>query len=236
MYFYTKMMYFYYENDVALKLFIEKARKNIMSETLLSPAEKTYTPEEYLKIERNSTTKHDYINGKVLGKASSNRTQCLIASNTTIAIGNRIQVHKSEIYVGNMRVKMSPTRFSYPDIVIVSDKPVFSDNNFDVLQNPTIVIEIYSKNTSSLDKTEKLESYLAMDSVREYLQIKEDEMRIEHYAKQNAKQWVFRIYNEREDTISLDSVNCKISLVEVYAHIRLPQTEAKPVVAAPAKA
>jgi Uma2 family endonuclease len=44
-------------------------------------------------------------------------------------------------------------------------------------------------------------------------------MRVEHYAKQNAKQWIYRIYNDREEIISLESVNCKVSLSEIYAQI-----------------
>ncbi|HXG84873.1 MAG TPA: Uma2 family endonuclease [Pyrinomonadaceae bacterium] len=190
-----------------------------MSEKAAPQTEKNYTSEEYLKIERNSSTKHEFIGGKVLSLAGSNRTRSLIGSNTTIAVGNRIHGQKNEIYSGNMRVQMSPTRFSYPDVVIVSSKPAFIDNESDVLLNPTIVVEIYSKNTSSLDKTEKLECYLAMDSIREYLLVKEDEMRVEHYAKQNAKQWVYRIYNEREEIISMESINCKVSLTEIYAQI-----------------
>ena len=118
-----------------------------------------------------------------------------------------------------MRVQINVNRFSYPDVVIVSTKPIFADNQADVLQNPTIVVEVYSKNTNSVDKTEKLESYLAMDSIREYVLVKEDEMRVEHYAKQNAKQWVYRIYNERDEVIALDSINCKVSLTEIYSQI-----------------
>ena len=72
---------------------------------------------------------------------------------------------------------------------------------------------------------EKLESYLAMDSIRECLLVKEDEMRVEHYARQNAKQWIYRIYNERDDVVSLESINCKVSLAEIYAHIKFKQTE-----------
>lgn len=190
-----------------------------MSEKAATQTEKNYTSEEYLKIERNSSTKHEFIGGKVLSLAGSNRTRSLIGSNTTIAVGNRIHGQKNEIYSGNMRVQMSPTRFSYPDVVIVSSKPAFIDTESDVLLNPTIVVEIYSKNTNSLDKTEKLESYLAMDSIREYLLVKEDEMRVEHYAKQNAKQWIYRIYTDREEIISMESINCKVSVSEIYAQI-----------------
>jgi hypothetical protein len=50
-------------------------------------------------------------------------------------------------------------------------------------------------------------------------------MRIEHYAKQNPKQWVYRIYDERDDVITLDSIGCKISLVEVYTQVKLGESE-----------
>src|SRR5215213_3722714 len=52
-----------------------------------------------------------------------------------------------------------------------------------------------------------------------------DRLRVEHYSKQNAKQWIFRIYNDREDVLTLDSVGCKVSLAEIYAQIKFGQTE-----------
>jgi Uma2 family endonuclease len=108
----------------------------------------------------------------------------------------------------------------------VNGEPSFADQQQDILMNPTIIAEIFSNKTNTTDKNEKLESYLAMDSIRECLLIKEDEMRVEHYAKQNPKQWIYRIYNERDDVISLESVNCKLSLQEVYASLKFKQPEA----------
>ncbi|MBA2620062.1 MAG: Uma2 family endonuclease [Acidobacteria bacterium] len=190
-----------------------------MSETKTPQTEKNYTAEEYLKNERAAAVRHEFVGGKVLSVADSNRTRCLLATNAIISIGSRIHGQKNEIYAGSMRVQINANRFSYPDVVIVNTKPIFADSSADILQNPTIVLEIYSKNTNSVDKTEKLESYLAMDSIREYVLIKEDEMRVEHYAKQNAKQWVYRIYNERDEVVALDSINCKVSVTEIYSQI-----------------
>jgi Uma2 family endonuclease len=45
-------------------------------------------------------------------------------------------------------------------------------------------------------------------------------MRVEHYSKQNPKQWIYRIYNERDDVISLDSLNIKLSLAEIYSQVK----------------
>ncbi len=148
-----------------------------MNEKNLSQNEKDYTVEEYLNSEHNSAKKSEFLNGKVLTTNNSNRTHNLIVSNITIAVGSRLSGNKAEIYVSNMRVQINPNRFSYPSVVIVSGEPSFIDNKSDVLLNPTVVVEIYSKDTSFHDKTEKLESYLAMESIREYLLVKEDEMR-----------------------------------------------------------
>jgi len=133
--------------------------------------------------------------------------------------------HKAEIYISNMRVKLKNSYVCYPDIVVVNGEPSFADQNADLLLNPTVIVEIFSNQTHSSDKTNKLESYLAMDSIKEFVLLKEEEMRVEHYARQNAKQWIYRIYNERDDVISLESINCKVSVSEVYAQVKTKQAE-----------
>ncbi|MGI8787397.1 MAG: Uma2 family endonuclease [Pyrinomonadaceae bacterium] len=200
---------------------------SIMNDKVTTQTEKTNSVEDYLKNERQSATRMEFFDGKILASAVSNRARNLISTNTAIAIGNRLQGQKSEIYVNAMRVRLSPKHFCYPNVVIVNGVPSFTDNRFETLVNPTVAFEIFSKATSFQDKTEKLECYLALDSIREYFLIKEDEMRVEHYFKQNAKQWIYRIYDTREDVISIDSLNCKISLAEMYAQIKFVQVEVK---------
>ena len=198
-----------------------------MSERELFQNERNLSVEGQLKTERQNGSKKDFSNVKLLANSVSNRMNNLIATNITIAVGSRVQGQKCEIYVNDMPVKLNAKHVCYPDVVVVSGEPVFVDGESDTLLNPTVSFDIFSKNTSFQDKTEKLECYLAMSSIREYILIKEDEMRVEHYAKQNAKQWIYRIYNERDDIISIDSINCKVSLAEIYAQIKFVQLEVK---------
>ena len=194
-----------------------------MNEKILSQSEKIYTAEEYLKMERRRANRHEFSNGKIMATAGSTRRHNLICTNTIIAVGSRLRGHKCEIYANDMRVRLSASRFCYPDVAVVSGEPAFADNEYDVLLNPAVVVEILSNADGQSGKTEKLESYLAMDSVRECLLVKEEDMRVEHYSKQNAKQWIFRIYNDREDIITLESIGCKVSLAEIYAQVRFGQ-------------
>lgn len=198
-----------------------------MSDKISPQTEKNYTVEDYVKMERGSATKHEFVDGKILSSAGSSRRHNLIGTNTTVAVGSRLRGNKCELYVNDMRVQMSRKRFSYPDVIIVSGEPKFTDGETDILLNPTVVVEVFSRATIAYDKTIKLESYLAMDSVREILLVKEDEMRVEHYFKQNAKQWIYRIYNASDDIINLDSVNCKIAVAEIYSQVKFEQEALK---------
>jgi Uma2 family endonuclease len=191
-----------------------------MTEKPLSGTPKYRTSDDYLAAERQSATKNEFMNGRVIGRSGSNRWHNLIVSNAAVAIGSRIHGAKSDLYLGNMRVRLRNNFICYPDIVIVNGEPAFADQNGDLLLNPTVVFEIISSATNTLDKTQKLEAFLAMDSIRECILVKEDEMRIEHYAKQNAKQWIYKIYNERDDVLGMESINCKVSLSEIYAQIK----------------
>ena len=162
---------------------------------------------------------------KTLAGQGSNRWHNLIASNLTIAIGSRVKGNKCEVYVNGMRVQLRSNLVCYPNLTIVNGEPVFTDPNSEILKNPTVVVEIISGNANPLEKMQKLEAYLAMESVKECVMVKADEMRVEHYARQNQKQWLYKIYNEREDMIALDAVNCKVSMAEIYSQINMRSAE-----------
>ena len=190
-----------------------------MSKSNLATVENIYTDEEYLAFEREAEEKHELIDGEIVQMAGASRRYNLIGTNTTIALGNALRGKGCEIYANDMRVKMRKGRYTYPDIVIACDEPQLADDEFDVLLNPTIIVEVLSKSTRFKDKTEKLAAYQKMESVRECLLIEQDEPRIEHYIKQTPKQWILRIYEDLDETIIFESIGCEIPVREIYAQI-----------------
>jgi len=185
----------------------------------VSPGKKMLT-EDYVAAERQGSARQEFFNGQVIPKSGGNRWHNLIATSMATAISTRLANNRAEVYVNGMRVQLSNRIICYPDVIVVAGEPTFADANADVLMNPTIIMEVFSKVTNPLEKSRKLEAYLALDSIKECLQIKADEMRVEHYSKQNAKQWIYRIYNERDDVISLESLNIKLSVAEIYSQVK----------------
>jgi Uma2 family endonuclease len=180
--------------------------------------------EDYVAAERQGSARQEFFNGQVIPKSGGNRWHNLIATSMATAISTRLASNRAEVYVNGMRVQLANRIICYPDVVVVAGEPTFADANADVLMNPTVIMEVFSKVTNPMEKSRKLEAYLALDSIKECLQIKADEMRVEHYSKQNPKQWIYRIYNERDDVISLESLNIKLSVAEIYSQVKTLNT------------
>lgn len=178
-----------------------------MSQSNLAQAEKLYTVEEYLAFEREALEKHEYIDGRIVplhrdydieikAMAGASRKHNLIGTNIGTEIRFQLKGKNCETYISDMCVRTKPKRYGYPDVVVVCSEPNFADDEFDVLLNPTVLVEVLSPSTEFRDKTEKLEIFQKMESLKEYLLIEQSKMRVEHYIKQTPKQWLLRIYED----------------------------------------
>lgn len=190
-----------------------------MIQSNLAKIEKFYSDEDYLAFEREAEEKHELIDGEIVARAVSNRNHCLISGNVLAELHTQIRENNYELYANDMRVRMKSGRYGYPDVVVVCDIPQFADDEFDVLLNPLVVVEVLSKSTRFRDKTEKLKTYQKMESIQEILLIEQTEPCIEHYIKQTPNQWLLRIYENLGETIVLDSLGCELLVAEIYAQI-----------------
>jgi Uma2 family endonuclease len=198
-----------------------------MSKSNLATVEELYTDEEYISLEREANEKHELANGEIIAMAGASREHNLICVNIAGELRQNLKGSGCETYATDMRVRMKEGNYAYPDVVVVCDEPQFADGEFDTLLNPVIVIEILSKSTRFRDKTEKLETYQKMESISECLIIEQDLLRIEHYIKQTPKQWLFRIYEDLDEIVKLESIGCEIPLVEIYAQINFEESLVK---------
>jgi Uma2 family endonuclease len=177
------------------------------------------------KLDPRVVLKSEVIEGKSIPRPASNRWHNIIATNFVVAIGGRVQRGNHDLYANDMRVKFGRNSVCLPAVVVVTGEPEFSDNTDEILLNPTLLIEIFSPGTRATDRTEKLEGFLAIPKLKECLLVNEQEMRIEHWSRQNPKQWIYRIYNEKDDAINLESIGCKMSLSEAYSQVKLRESE-----------
>ncbi len=175
------------------------------------------SPEDYLKFERASDIKHEYLNGVIVAMSGAKRNHNKIAANLGGLLWQALKDRECEFYPSEMRVFIPDTGlYTYPDLVVVCDEPKFQDDVHDTLLNPLILIEILSDSTESYDRGKKFQFYRSIQSLREYVLVSQDQSHVEKYVKHGDGFWLLSEASGMDGAITLDSIECDIALVDVY--------------------
>lgn len=186
------------------------------------------TPQEYLEIERGSATRHEYYYGKLYAMAGASFNHNRIVSNIVVGYGSKIKPGGCDIFSSDLRVHIPQTQsFVYPDIVIVCGKEEFFDREKDTLLNPLIIMEVLSESTAEYDRTTKFRGYRRIESLKEYLLVAQDTMRVEQYVRQTEELWTYRVYETPDALVRLESAGVELAVAEIYAKVNFEEEERK---------
>ncbi len=175
-----------------------------------------YSAEEYLSLERSATIKSEFHDGQIFAMTGASRAHNLITINIARELSQQLKSRPCEAYVNDMRVKAAKARsYHYPDIAVVCGTPEFEDAHVDTLLNPTLLIEVLSPSTEAYDRGGKFAHYRKIESLREYLLVMQDQPSIERYLRQG-EVWVLSEALGLEASVLLESIDCQLSLLEVY--------------------
>lgn len=185
--------------------------------------ESRLTPEDYLIFERESVSRHELLDGKVLRKASINLSHSRIYISLAAEVSNKLKGKLCEALSPNMKVRTSnASLFSYPDLTIVCGEPQFHDVKKDVLTNPKVVFEVLSPSTAEYDRTTKFQRYrMGNETLTDYILISQDKCFVEQFTKQSENNWIYRSFAALEDELKIESVECELSLREIYDRVEL---------------
>ena len=182
-------------------------------------AQTIYTPEEYLALERKATFKNEYLNGEILAMSGASLAHTLITADIVTELNIQLRGRECKVISNDMRVKTGPNgAYFYPDIVVFCGVPQFEDNVFDTLLNPILVIEVLSPSTEAYDRGEKFAHYQKLASLREYILVSQDRIRVEHYRLAET-QWVQTEFHTPEDVLSLGAIECELLLRDIYRQV-----------------
>jgi Uma2 family endonuclease len=140
------------------------------------------TEQEYIEFERASTSKHEYFDGQIYAMTGASRIHNLIAGNTLATLHGQLRRKPCQVLPSDMRVKVMRTGLNtYPDLVVICGEPEFTDDVFDTLVNPLVLIEVLSPSTERYDRGMKFQNYRTIESLQDYILIAQDHYHVEHY-------------------------------------------------------
>jgi Uma2 family endonuclease len=181
---------------------------------------KIYTSDEYLELEVNSDTRHEYIDGEIIPMTGGTPEHNEIASILNAALRMSLKGKPYSIFVADQRLWI-PDRnlYTYPDVMVAPRPLQRQQGRTDTITNPVMIAEVLSKSTKSYDRDEKFSAYRTIPTFREYLLIDQYTPHVEQYSKTDAHQWIFTEFNDMESSILLSSIPFEIRLADLYESV-----------------
>jgi Uma2 family endonuclease len=183
-------------------------------------ARKFLTEEEYLEYERKAETKSEYYRGELFAMAGARASHNIILSNLLRELGNLLRKTPCTLFPSDMRVRVSTSGlYTYPDLSIVCEKPIYLDSKRDTLLNPSLILEILSESTESYDRGQKFEMYRSIPELKEYILISTKYKKIESFIRTTI---FWELHESKElEPFHIQSLGVAISLEDVYEKVEL---------------
>lgn len=181
------------------------------------PAKKYFTVEEYLELEDAAEYKSEYYQGEIFAIAGGSINHNQIIVNVVTQLNQAHPHHKCRSFATELKLWIKEIDFfSYPDLVIICDKPQFYPARTDIILNPLIIIEVLSKSTEAYDRGKKFQFYRSIPSFQEYILIDQYSVHIDQFYIDSQGKWTLRDYNDIKDILKFSKIDFEIPLEKVY--------------------
>ncbi|HEY8599075.1 MAG TPA: Uma2 family endonuclease, partial [Thermomicrobiales bacterium] len=172
---------------------------------------------------------HEYVAGKVFAMVGGSPTDSEIAPNVITALGPQLRKRGCKVYTSDLRVAIPHLDiYTYPDVTVVCGERQFDGKDGGLL-NPTVLIEVLSPATERYDRGMKFGRYQRLASLREYVLIAQAYPFIERLSRLENDLWSRDFADDLGTAIALPSIDCALSLADVYAEVTFDEANGNPV-------
>ena len=175
---------------------------------------KPLSAEEYLQLEANSATKHEFVDGQVYAFAGASDKHNRVAGNIYFRIRQGLKA-SCRTYISDMKLRVRADfvdKFYYPDVMVTCSE---SDADDLYKTSPSLLVEVMSPSTASVDRREKLLAYQGIPELRDYLIVSAEERYLERYRRDETEGWWYHEYR-RDGTVKLPYLGLNLTLDDIY--------------------
>lgn len=177
--------------------------------------------EEYLAIDRAAECRSEFLDGEIIAMSGGSLRHSRLQINLAVVVEAALRGSSCQSFSADLRVRVSPRMYAYPDLTVVCGEPVLADERQDILLNPRVIIEVLSPSTENYDRGIKFRRYWGIESLTDYILVAQDQILIEQYSRQDAHTWTLRDYDTAADTLRIESIGISLPLAAIYDRIEL---------------
>jgi Uma2 family endonuclease len=178
--------------------------------------------EDYLKCEETSDVRHEYVAGRMFAMVGATDAHNIITGNLYRYLYDAVTASGCRAYMADMKVWIEESQsFYYPDIMItcepIQPKSVYKST-------PSLIIEVLSPSTKIIDQREKLTAYRLLPSLKEYLLVSQERIKVEIYRKDASGKWHCTIAQGHDAKVQLNAVpgtTIQLEMHQIYRSLSL---------------
>lgn len=165
-----------------------------------------FTYDDYLEWEQRQPERHEYVRGEVFTMADNTDRHNEISGNFYTLLRQHLRGTPCRAYMADVKVRVEAADCGfYPDVQVTCAESDRADRL--VKRSPVLVVEVLSDSTASYDLGDKFAAYQQLDSLREYVLVDQDRVRVQIYRRRDGQWWVDSVGpggRLRLDSIALD--------------------------------
>lgn len=167
---------------------------------------------DYHRLEAESDVKHEYRDGEFVAMAGAGWAHVRLTPRFVQRIGARLE---SGCEVGASDLRVGPTRYTYPDVVVICGEPEPTEDRVPYLPTPTVLMEVVSETIAERDRKDKLQSYLQIGSLQEYGIVEASEPLVTRQVRRG-QDGLLRIEGGLDPEIASEHLHASLRLFELY--------------------
>jgi Uma2 family endonuclease len=154
-----------------------------------------YTYAQYVALERESPTKHEFFDGEIYAMAGGSEDHSALAANVIAALVGAVGDRPRRVHTSDLRIYVEAVGLAtFPDgAVICGPMQRHAPSPNATALNPMILIEVTSDSSEEYDTTAKLELYKTIPTLREVILVSHRERRVTIHRRDATGPWVMRV-------------------------------------------
>lgn len=143
-----------------------------------------FTYREYLKRERETGLKHEFLRGQIFAMAGGTPEHARLIAAVTIALGRMLDPRRCRIFASELKIRVPSTGLAtYPDVTVICGETVRDPEDPNALANPRLIASVLSASTEAYDRGEKWAHYRRIESLEAYVLVSQLPERVELYER-----------------------------------------------------
>ena len=171
------------------------------------------TLEEFLAWEDLQPERHEFYSGEVFATVGGRRIHECVIGNLAYRLRSHLAGSACQVFAAGMKLELTDNTVLYPDVMVTCDRADLRADR--AMRSPTLVIEVLSPSTQGYDRSQKFALYRQLASLKEYILIDPETLRIEGFRREPDDRWLL-VDMSQHALMDCASVGCAVPLAQVF--------------------